>query len=243
MKRNSKFQFHKVYQKYSILLNALIFLVFSSPCYFVNAQDVVNDDDLRVYNSVDLFFIDNSKASGGSGINDQQIQALDSILTNLSENFKAGDRNVLLFVCNGRSSTPAILTNYRSHDLWVRDIREDNSYLGPQFQFDNNKLRKFLSNDPFLARSINVYYYFPFDYLTSQFVQNNAELSRYLNVLPRQLATLLSDMHEIVNVHIYLPYTTGQIDRELIEQRIKSLGKFKSNDASFIRTNIVTHVN
>ncbi|MBK9733174.1 MAG: hypothetical protein IPO83_18120 [Chitinophagaceae bacterium] len=237
-------KYFRLFHNRMMLLSSSFFLLcFILISYNSLAQTDSTDDDLRIYNSADLFFVANSKANGTPGLLDPQIQVLDSILAAFSLNYRAGERNVMLLVCNGLSNSPPILTNYKAHDSWIRSIREDNSYLTPQFQFDKKKLQKFLSSEKYLARSINVYYFFSVDYLIAQYQQNNSELSRYINVLPRQLATLLSANDAEINIHIYIPSTTGQVERMDVDRKINSIAGFKSNDPNIIRTNVFTHVN
>jgi hypothetical protein len=216
------------------------FLVIHLIRFFVVMGQSANSEVIaNTFRSLDLIIVDNSQPDGnGMELTEPQFIALQTLTEKI--NYKQDPSETLFFFYVSNRSKHDDITNLKSRARYVNDLQSVLYDLPAVFITDRNWiLQRILSRmKPFdITHEINVYYFFPPKYYDNNNFSNKSEIAKFINVLPREIASLSESDISLINVYIYLPYYFQNFIPEKLIDELNTIANFKNDDESFPKIN------
>lgn len=221
---------------YSILAIMLPFLS-------AMGQQYNSTSEHKSYRSFDLIIVDNSQLSGkGIELSEQQYAKLQSLGEFIENKQDPRNTKFIFYVCNRAEQND--VDNLSSEKRYINELKEKSYDLPAIFVRDSYWIlqRLLRKMEPFgITKEISIYYFFPPSYFENGNLGNLSDIAKFVNVLPRQIASLFeSDIS--INVHFYLPQSVqNETDEKLINQ-LYTIANFKNNDKSYSKINFDVQV-
>lgn len=223
-----------------------ILIIFTLILPFLNAkgQESISNIEPKTYRSLDLVIVDNSQPDGnGMELSEQQFLKLQSIGEFINDKQDPEETLFMFYVCERNKQSDN--TNLKARARYINDLQSDIYDLPALFVTDRDMILQRMMREmkPFdVTNEINLYYFFPPKYYDSNDFNNIAEVAKFINILPREIASLSESDIKIINVHFYLPLYFQNSTPEKLTDQLKAIANFKNNDELYPKINFDVQV-
>ncbi len=219
-------------------------LILILPLLNVNGQEFDTNVEPKVYQSLDLIIVDNSQPdANGMELSEQQFLKLQSIGELINDKQNPAETLFIFYVCARNKHND--VTNLKSRARYINDLQSDIYDLPALFVTDRDIILQQIMREmkPFnVTNEINLYYFFPPKYYDSNDFINRMEIAKFINVLPREIASLSESDIKIINVHIYLPLYLQSLTPGKLTDQLNAIANFLNNNETYPKINLDVQV-
>lgn len=198
----------------------------------------------KTYRSLDLIIVDNSQPNGnGMELSEPQFSKLQNIGEYINDKQEPGETLFIFYVCQRTKQND--ITNLKSRARYINELQENIYDLPAVFTSDRDFILQRILREihPFdVTNEINLYCFFPPKYFDNDNFISSTETAKFINVLPREIASLSESDIKIINVHFYVPLYFQNITLEKLTDQLKAIANFKNDDESYPKINFDVQV-